>query len=36
VEQWRQQFKLWANIDDRHITRFTAENKDKVASMTAV
>jgi len=29
VEQWRSQFKLWANIDDKHICRFTSDTKDK-------
>eukprot|EP00795_Rhopilema_esculentum_P014874 gene14874-6006_t len=29
VEQWRSQFKLWANIDDKHICRFTSDAKDK-------
>ncbi|XP_047135825.1 TFIIH basal transcription factor complex helicase XPB subunit-like isoform X1 [Hydra vulgaris] len=29
VEQWKSQFKLWANIDDKHICRFTSDTKDK-------
>eukprot|EP00794_Sanderia_malayensis_P003081 gene3080-3546_t len=29
VEQWRSQFKLWANIEDRNICRFTSDAKDK-------
>jgi len=29
VEQWRSQFKLWANINDKHICRFTSDAKDK-------
>ncbi|XP_078573566.1 general transcription and DNA repair factor IIH helicase/translocase subunit XPB-like [Branchiostoma floridae x Branchiostoma japonicum] len=29
VEQWKSQFKLWANIDDSTICRFTADAKDK-------
>jgi DNA excision repair protein ERCC-3 len=30
VEQWRHQFKLWTNVDDTNIIRFTATTKDKV------
>ncbi len=30
VEQWRHQLKLWTSIDDAHIARFTANNKDKL------
>lgn len=29
VEQWKSQFKLWANIDEKHICRFTSDTKDK-------
>ena len=29
VEQWKSQFKLWANIDDKYICRFTSDTKDK-------
>ncbi|KAL6067633.1 DNA helicase [Balamuthia mandrillaris] len=29
VEQWRHQFKLWSNVEDRYLTRFTSEQKDK-------
>jgi DNA excision repair protein ERCC-3 len=30
VEQWRHQLKLWTNVDDAHIVRFTATTKDKL------
>eukprot|EP01120_Amphizonella_sp_Union-15-10_P010368 TRINITY_DN4137_c0_g1_i1.p1 TRINITY_DN4137_c0_g1~~TRINITY_DN4137_c0_g1_i1.p1 ORF type:complete len:280 (+),score=58.69 TRINITY_DN4137_c0_g1_i1:56-841(+) len=33
VEQWRQQFKTWAHIDDDRITRFTASCKNKVKAI---
>ena len=36
VEQWKSQFKLWANIDDRLIVRFTSSTKDKPDQNTAV
>ncbi|XP_077978060.1 general transcription and DNA repair factor IIH helicase/translocase subunit XPB-like [Glandiceps talaboti] len=29
VEQWKSQFKLWSNIDDSMICRFTSDAKDK-------
>ena len=29
VEQWRSQFKMWSNIDDSLICRFTSDAKDK-------
>lgn len=29
MEQWKSQFKLWANIDEKHICRFTSDTKDK-------
>ncbi|XP_063690957.1 general transcription and DNA repair factor IIH helicase subunit XPB-like isoform X2 [Bolinopsis microptera] len=36
VEQWKSQFKLWANIEDRLIVRFTSSTKDKPDQNTAV
>jgi len=36
VEQWRHQFKLWSNIDDRHITRFTSDNKEKFRGLSGI
>lgn len=36
VEQWKSQFKLWANIEDKLIVRFTSSTKDKPDSNTAV
>jgi len=30
VEQWRQQFKLWCDIDDKHICQFTADKKEEM------
>lgn len=29
VEQWKSQFKMWTNIEDKHICRFTSDSKDK-------
>ncbi|KAF1743903.1 hypothetical protein MXB_5496 [Myxobolus squamalis] len=29
VEQWKVQFKLWANVDDAIISRFTSDSRDK-------
>jgi len=29
VEQWKSQFKLWANIEEKNICRFTSDSKDK-------
>jgi len=29
VEQWKSQFKLWSNIEEKHICRFTSDSKDK-------
>ncbi|MBW0519114.1 hypothetical protein O181_058829 [Austropuccinia psidii MF-1] len=31
VNQWRQQFLMWSNIQDRQIAVFTAEQKEKLA-----
>lgn len=36
VEQWRSQFKLWSNIDEKLIARFTSDAKDKPTPVTAV
>ena len=33
VEQWKSQFKLWANIEEKHICRFTSDTKDKPVGM---
>ncbi|CAM9150044.1 unnamed protein product [Heterosigma akashiwo] len=30
VEQWRQQFKLWCDIDDKHTCQFTADKKEEM------
>ncbi len=30
VEQWKYQFKLWSNVDDKHISRFTSDQKELV------
>ena len=30
VEQWRYQFKLWSNIEDKSISRFTSDQKELV------
>ena len=29
VDQWAAQFKLWTNLTDAHIVRFTSQNKDE-------
>ena len=29
VDQWSAQFKLWTNLTDTHIVRFTSQNKDE-------
>jgi DNA excision repair protein ERCC-3 len=31
VEQWRSQFKLWSNVPDRNIARFTSDCKEQFA-----
>lgn len=36
VEQWKSQFKLWANVEDKLIARFTSSCKDKPDDDTAV
>mmetsp|Transcript_15981 Transcript_15981/g.20475 ORF Transcript_15981/g.20475 Transcript_15981/m.20475 type:complete len:787 (+) Transcript_15981:176-2536(+) len=30
VEQWRQQFKMWCDLDDKHICQFTADKKEEM------
>lgn len=32
VEQWRNQFKLWSNVDDKSIARFTSTTKERAAT----
>ena len=34
VEQWKHQFKIWSNIDDKLIARFTSDTKEKVHTRT--
>ncbi|KYR00352.1 transcription factor IIH subunit [Tieghemostelium lacteum] len=36
VEQWKYQFKLWSNIDDRMISKFTSGSKEKIYSLANV
>ena len=33
VEQWKSQFKMWANIPEKNICRFTSDTKDKPVGM---
>eukprot|EP00698_Gefionella_okellyi_P023913 TRINITY_DN8296_c0_g2_i1.p1 TRINITY_DN8296_c0_g2~~TRINITY_DN8296_c0_g2_i1.p1 ORF type:complete len:758 (-),score=196.72 TRINITY_DN8296_c0_g2_i1:142-2415(-) len=36
VEQWREQFLLWADVDPDRVARFTADNKDRLADSGVV
>ncbi|KAH9812436.1 P-loop containing nucleoside triphosphate hydrolase protein [Melampsora americana] len=36
VMQWRQQFLMWSNIQDRQISVFTAETKEKFAGASGI
>jgi DNA excision repair protein ERCC-3 len=36
VEQWRHQFKLWSNVEDKMISRFTSDNKEKFSSVSGI
>ncbi|KAG0146359.1 hypothetical protein CROQUDRAFT_702780 [Cronartium quercuum f. sp. fusiforme G11] len=36
VMQWRQQFLMWSNIQDRQISVFTAEQKEKFAGASGI
>ncbi|XP_071715451.1 general transcription and DNA repair factor IIH helicase/translocase subunit XPB1-like [Rutidosis leptorrhynchoides] len=36
VDQWANQFKLWSNIRDEHICRFTSDNKERFCGNAGV
>ncbi|EAL67966.1 transcription factor IIH subunit [Dictyostelium discoideum AX4] len=36
VEQWKYQFKLWSNIEERQISKFTSDNKEKISNVAGV
>eukprot|EP01132_Coremiostelium_polycephalum_P002665 gene2665-3307_t len=36
VEQWKYQFKLWSNIEERMISKFTSDNKEKMYTVAGV
>ncbi|EGG14365.1 transcription factor IIH subunit [Cavenderia fasciculata] len=36
VEQWKFQFRLWSNIEEKMISKFTSDNKEKMYSMAGV
>ncbi|EGC39840.1 hypothetical protein DICPUDRAFT_96425 [Dictyostelium purpureum] len=36
VEQWKYQFKLWSNIEEKMISKFTSDNKEKLCSLAGV
>ncbi|KAF2072811.1 hypothetical protein CYY_005885 [Polysphondylium violaceum] len=36
VEQWKYQFKLWSNIEERMISKFTSDSKEKMYTIAGV
>jgi DNA excision repair protein ERCC-3 len=36
VEQWRYQFKLWTNLSDKQISRFTSDQKESFGTLSGV
>lgn len=36
VEQWRYQFKLWSNVEDKQIARFTSDQKEYFSTSSGI
>ncbi|GAM22372.1 hypothetical protein SAMD00019534_055470 [Acytostelium subglobosum LB1] len=36
VEQWKYQFRLWTNVDEKAIQKFTSDSKEKMFTMAGV
>eukprot|EP01133_Synstelium_polycarpum_P012127 gene12127-14189_t len=36
VEQWKYQFRLWSNIDEKMISKFTSDSKEKMYTVAGV
>ncbi|EFA75456.1 transcription factor IIH subunit [Heterostelium album PN500] len=36
VEQWKYQFKLWSNIEEKMISKFTSDSKEKMYTLAGV